>query len=100
MSNLQTFYYLITSQIILLILVSFYASYMVSLNCPSLSQVGSEAIEPGYNETSPVNALTNVWLFIGLIFSGCSGIPWWIYIIIMVPSLIAIIVYIVPFVGG
>lgn len=100
MSNVQAFYYLLTSQIILLLLISMYAVYMVDLNCPSLEQIARDAGDAGYNETDPVNAITNVWLFLGLIVSGCAGIPWWIYIVIFIPAIIAMIVYIVPFVGG
>lgn len=100
MGNLQTFYFIITSQVILILLTTAYAGYMVELNCPSLAEFQAQAGEPGYNETDPSNALTNVWLFLSLIFSGCAGIPWWIYIIIFVPALIAVIVYVVPFIGG
>ncbi len=100
MSNLQSFYFLLTSQIIILLLVSAYAVFMTDLNCPSLEDTATAAGDAGYNETNPANALNNVWLFLGLVVSGCAGIPWWIYIVIFVPAIIAMIVYLVPFVGG
>ena len=100
MSNLQTFYFLITSQIILLILISFYAAYMVTLNCPAVQEFQSVVDDNPYNATDPANALNNIWIMLGAIFSGCSGIPWWIYIIVFVPAIVAIVVYVVPFVGG
>ena len=100
MSNLQTFYFLITSQIILLILISFYALYMVQLNCPAVQEFQDVVNDNPYNETSPVTAITNIWVMLGAIFSGCSGIPWWIYIIVFVPAFIAIVVYVVPYIGG
>lgn len=100
MSNLQAFYYLLTSQIILLILVSLYAIYMVGLNCPAVLEFQETVDDNPYNQTDPGAAIANIWVMLGAIFSGCSGIPWWIYIIIFVPSIVAIVVYVVPFVGG
>lgn len=100
MSNLQTFYFLVVSQIILLILVSMFTVYFVGLNCPSVAQFQQVVDENPYNETSPATALTNIWVLLGAVFSGCTGIPWWIYIIIFVPAIIAIVVYVVPFVGN
>lgn len=100
MSNLQTFYFLVTSQIILLILVSMYAVYSVQLNCPSVTEFQQVVEDNPYNQTNPATALTNIWIMLGAIFSGCSGIPWWIYIIIFVPAIIAIVIYVVPFVGN
>ncbi len=100
MSNLQTFYYLITSQIILLILVSMYAVYMAELHCPEFQQLQQQFEDIPFNETSPATALANTWALFSLMFSGCTGIPWWAYIIVVAPALIAIVVYVVPFIGG
>jgi len=100
MSDLKAFYFLMVSQIILLIMVSMYAVYMVELKCPSVTEFEQIVDDNPYDETSPVTALTNIWLMLGAIFSGCSGIPWWIYIIVFVPAIIAIVVYVVPFVGN
>lgn len=98
--NLQGFYYLLISQIILIILVFSYSSYMVELNCPGYNQIQDISNDNPYNETNPVNALSNIWLMLGAIFSGCSGIPWWIYVVVFIPSIIAMVVYVVPFIGG
>ncbi len=98
--SLNTFYYLVTSQVILLLLIVSYASYMVELNCPQYDTIREQMEQTPYNETSPLTAISNVWSILSLIFSGCSGIPWWIYLIVFLPSLIAIVVYVVPFVGG
>jgi hypothetical protein len=98
--TLNTFYYLIASQIILLLLVVMYAGYMVQLNCPQYDALQEQWSSVPYNETSAITALQNTWTVLSLLFSGCSGIPWWIYMVIFVPALIAIVVYVVPFVGG
>lgn len=100
MSNLKTFYYLLTSQIVLLLLVSGYSVYMVDVHCPEYDQLKAEFDSVPYNETNPATALSNTWALLSMIFSGCSGIPWWVYIVIFIPSLIVMIVYLVPFVGG
>ena len=98
--NLNTFYFLITSQIILLLFVVSYAGYMVELNCPAYEVLQNQFDEIPINETDAWTALGNTWAMLSLIFSGCGGIPWWIYIIIFIPALIAIVVYIVPFIGN
>lgn len=100
MSDLHTFLSLITFQFVLLLLLVAYSVDMVSLNCPLQSEVqgGFEVIP--YNQTNPLTSLNTIWLTFSLIFTGCSGIPWWIYIIVFIPSIIAIIVYVVPFIGS
>jgi hypothetical protein len=100
MSELKTFYYLVTSQIILLILVSSYAVYMTQLNCPQYQALQDQFENIPFNETSPLTALSNTWSLLSLMFTGCSGIPWWIYIIIFAPALIAMVVYVTPFIGS
>jgi len=89
--NLQTFYYLVTLQIILIILIGMYSSYLVGVNCPSF-----ETFKMQYNVSSQADALSSIWYTINIITSGCTGIPWWIYIIIFLPILIAILIYILP----
>lgn len=100
MADVKTFYYLITSQILLLLLVSSYAVYMTELNCPEYASLQQQFEEIPYNETTPLTALNNTWALLSLMFSGCTGIPWWIYIVIFAPALIAIVVYVVPFIGS
>lgn len=98
--SLNTFYFLITSQVILLLLVVSYAGYMVGLNCPQYDTIRAQMEAVPYNETNAWTALTNTWTMLSLIFSGCGGIPWWIYMVIFIPALIAIVVYVVPFIGN
>lgn len=100
MSDLRTFYSLITVQIILLILVSGYASYLAETNCPEYSALQAQFEDVPYNETTPLTALSNTWALFSIMFTGCTGIPWWIYIIIFTPMLIAVVVYVVPFLGS
>lgn len=98
--TLNTFFYLVTSQIILLLLIIGYSGYMLELNCPEYDALIDQFESVPYNQTSPVTALSNTWAVLSLLFSGCGGIPWWIYLIVFVPSLIAIVVYVTPFIGG
>ena len=100
MSDLKTFTTLITTQVVLLLLVISYAAYMAELNCPQLTALQDQFDSVPYNETSPVTALQNTWALLSLIFTGCTGIPWWIYIVIWIPSLIGIVVYVTPFIGS
>jgi len=100
MGDLKTFYSLITVQIILLILVAGYASFMAELHCPEYTAIQAQLDSVPYNETTAWTALTNTWTLLSFMFAGCTGIPWWIYIIIFIPMLIAIVVYVVPFIGN
>jgi len=100
MGDLRTFYYLVTVQIILLILISGYASFMAEVHCPEYTALQDEFESVPYNETTPLTALSNTWALLSIMFTGCTGIPWWIYIIIFTPMLIAIVVYVVPFIGS
>lgn len=100
MSELHTFLSLVVSQILLLILFSAYAVYMVDLNCPTLPEVQSSFESIPYNQSNILTTSGNVWATLGFLFSGCSGIPWYIYIVIFVPAIIAIVVYVVPFIGN
>jgi hypothetical protein len=100
MSDLSTFWGMVASQIVLLILVGLYAGHMAELNCPSYQQFQQIVYDNPYEQTTPINALTNIWVLLGAVFSGCTGIPWWIYMIVFVPTFIAIIVYVVPFIGS
>lgn len=97
--NLNTFFFLITSQIILLLLVSTYSAYMITLNCPSYDKLQDDLANIPVNETNAWTALTTTWTVLTILFSGCAGIPWWVFIITFLPALIAIIVYIVPYIG-
>lgn len=98
--NLNTFYFLITSQIILLLFVTGYAGYLTELSCPAYDQLQDQFDSVPYNQTSPLTALSNTWSVLALLFTGCGAIPWWVYIVVFVPALIAIVVYVVPFIGS
>lgn len=100
MSDVHTFTMLMTFQAIFLVLTVLYASYMVELNCPSIETLQEQIEDVPFDEVNPTNTLTNTWGFIGLLFSGCSGIPWWIFLIVIAPSLIAMAVYVIPFLGS
>jgi len=100
MGDLRTFYSLVTVQIIFLILIAGYSSFMAEVHCPEYTALQAQFESVPYNETTPLTALSNTWALLSIMFTGCTGIPWWIYIIIFVPMLIAIVVYIVPFIGS
>jgi len=98
--NLSTFYFLVTSQIILLLFLIGYASYLVELDCPAYTTIQNQFDDIPVNETNAWTALTNGWAIMTILFTGCGSIPWWIWTVVFVPALLAIIVYVVPFIGN
>jgi hypothetical protein len=77
-----------------------YAVDQVELNCPVLPEIQDSFDAIPYNQSDIITTSSNVWATLGFLFSGCSGIPWWIYIVIFVPAILAIVVYVVPFIGN
>ncbi len=98
--SLSTFWFLVTAQIILLLFVVGYSTYMTELNCPQYDALQNQFGSIPFNQTNPATSLTNTWELLSLLFTGCGNIPWWIYIVVFAPMLITIVVYIVPFIGG
>jgi len=92
--SLHTFYYLITLQVVLVTLLGMYTAYMADLHCPRPEVYG-------LNENITVTQ-SNIWFYINSLLSGCTGIPWWIYVIIFLPIIIAVLVYVIPnwIIGG
>lgn len=116
-SDLAHFQYLLVLLICLYVLVGGFASYDINANCG----IGEDIINDNYglNITSDFSGmeepdawdfgsmawamLTGVWNFIYALFSGCTGVPSWIYITIFVIPLIVIVLYVIgklPVVGS
>jgi hypothetical protein len=72
---------------LLAIMFGLYASSQTSINCPEIEVTNQSGL--GWILTS-----------IGLFFSPCSGLPWWVYIVIFTPLAIALLGWLTPFVGG
>jgi hypothetical protein len=66
-------------------LFSLYAAHNVAVSCPEINISQTDAI------TSLING-------IGVIFSPCSGLPAWIYLIIFTPLALALIIELTPFI--
>jgi len=45
------------------------------------------------------NTLSYLVTSISLFFSGCSGLPYWVYILVFVPLAIVLLAYLTPFIG-
>lgn len=112
--SLNLFFYLLVFIVIEYILLGSYAVYDVGINCP-----GYENIEENYNiaPNTPYN-ITNgsgapipdtsawwdpfgviSWLgngidFVNMLFAGCTGIPWQVYIIAFVIPLLIVGIFI------
>lgn len=109
--ELGYFNYLLLSLIICYILLGMYAQYDVSVNCPAYSQLKNQ-----YQNVENINItngtldnpdtgfdpfyLGSVYNFVSLLFSGCTGIPWEIYLIIFVVPTILIVIYLYSVVVG
>jgi len=107
--ELSHFHAVITFSAVFLILVGSIAAYDTSISCPGIETLQASTI-PGainltngtgdsYPPTSPwwdpfgvFTYLSGVWSFVGVFFTGCTGVPWEIYVLFMViPSLIIMI---------
>jgi len=71
-----------------IILFSMYAMHNANINCPHI------------NVQENKDVLTWVINSIGIFFSPCSGLPYWVYLLIFIPLAIALVGYLTPFVGG
>lgn len=89
MSEITAFAGLVFLTFFFLLIFSNMASYNAQIQCPDASAIAA-------NQTDPVSwVVANT----GLFFSPCSGLDWWVYLLIFVPLAIAIIVHVLPFVG-
>lgn len=89
--TLKTFYTLIVFQIVLVLLFGSFAFTMAEINCPSYSQLSGL-----YNESTNVTQ-NNIWYYIGVITnSQCTGIPLWVWLLVFLPTMVSIIVYVLP----
>ncbi len=93
MSDLQTFWYLMVFQIVLVLVFSTFAIASADINCPTIDSF-QDPNNP-YSGNQSLN-IDTVWSGLGLITSGCSGIPWYAWIVVFFPGIIAMIVYVLP----
>lgn len=104
------FNYLLLSMIITYILLGMWAQYDVGVNCPSY-----ETLKAQYQHVENINItngtlitgttpdpfyLSSIYGFVTLLFSGCTGISWEIYLVIFVVPIIVIIIYLFGVVTG
>lgn len=112
-SELAHFQYLLVLLICMYIFVGGFAQYDVSVNCAVLGD-----LEKGYsfNVTEETEGMTQPtawdwgigvwsflsgsWAFITMLFSGCTGVPWYIYVIVFVVPIVGIIIFIVSKLPG
>jgi len=79
----------------LLIIFSNMAVYNAEIVCPQ----SAESIQAGLTG-SGANVITQVITVAGVLFSPCSGLDWWVYLLIFAPIGFAVIVFVTPFIGS
>jgi hypothetical protein len=79
----------------LLILFADMAVYNSSVTCPDIQN----DIQAGLTG-SEANIITQVITVTGVLFSPCSGLPWWVYLLVFVPIGFGVIVFVTPFIGS
>ncbi len=79
----------------LLIIFSNLAVYNSSIVCPQSAQ----SIQEGLTGSGS-NVITQISTIASVLFSPCSGLDWWIYLLIFVPIGFAVIVFVTPFIGS
>jgi len=47
----------------------------------------------------PADILSYLWTSINILVSPCSGLPFWVYILIFGPLIAAMVAYLTPFIG-
>jgi len=65
-----------------------------------LAYHNAEIACPHEFEEPPTDILSYLWTLINTLISPCSGLPWWVYILVFMPLVAAIVAYLTPFVGG
>jgi len=78
----------------LLIIFSNIAVYNSQIVCPQSAQQLQEALTG-----SGSNIITQVSAMIGTFLSPCSGLDWWVYLLIFVPLAFGIIAFLTPLIG-
>jgi hypothetical protein len=71
-----------------IIIFSQIAIYNAEIVCPELNV-----------DANQTNSVLWLWNSLGLLFSPCSGLPWWVYTLIFAPLVISLIGYLTPFIG-
>lgn len=66
-------------------LFSMYAAHNTSISCPEINVPQNDVI-------------SWLWTGISMVFSPCSGLPAWVYIIVFAPLAIALIMELTPFI--
>lgn len=79
----------------LLIIFADMAIYNAQIVCPQ----SAESIQQGLTG-SGANIITQLMTITGVLFSPCSGLDWWVYLLIFAPIGFAIIVFVTPFIGS
>ena len=79
----------------LLIIFSNMAIYNAQIVCPQSAESIQEAMTG-----SGANILTQISTMIGVFFSPCSGLDWWVYLLVFIPMVAGIIAFLTPLVGS
>lgn len=78
-----------------LVILSSYSIWGAQIRCPELVQ--NQLYLNDFNQTNNETLKNDVWTGFGLIFNEyCSGIPFWVWFIILLPMIITAIVIILP----
>lgn len=78
----------------LLIIFTNMAIYNSQIVCPQTAEQIQQAMTG-----SGSNIITQVLTMIGVFFSPCAGIEWWVYLLVFTPIAFSIIVFVTPFIG-
>jgi len=79
----------------LLIIFSNMAVYNSQIVCPQTAQQLQQQLSG-----SGANVITQLWAVVSVFFSPCSGLDWWVYVLIFLPLAIGVIAFLIPFVGS
>lgn len=87
-----TLYYLLVFQAVMLIFFAGFATMRAEINCPDLSTASGSTL----NTTDPNVTQTNYLSWLNVMTGSCSGLPWWIWIVVFLPSILTIILIVLP----
>ena len=88
-----TLYYLLVFQVVMFLLFGAFSTSMAEINCPSLST--SPTGNP-FNESNQNVTQANYFSWLTVLTGSCSGLPYWVWFIVFLPSILAIILIVLP----
>lgn len=73
--------------IFLMLVLGNFALYQAEIACPHIFT------------TTPADVVTYLLSLVVVLLSPCSGLPFWVYILVFMPLVAAIIVFLTPLIG-